>query len=116
MQEDTFWVYDWRKQLCLCSRCKQTYSSFGVTFLIEEFEDESEDNPIPNTDTSTSSTPKRPFKLLLEESAEQAFLQDSNINYESKLNVIYGYNEMSEKLKAYLDTFAKTGKVVTKEV
>jgi hypothetical protein len=127
---DTFWVSGWRNQLCTCPGCKQTYKTLSLTYILEEPErerdDEEENDIAPTTDQSegpseptlasilTSTAPKRPYVSILD-SAEQAFLKNPGMDHESKLNVIQAYTDMSEKLKAFLDTFARSGKVVTKE-
>ncbi|KAJ8290367.1 hypothetical protein GJAV_G00011950 [Gymnothorax javanicus] len=95
-----FWPYFWRSKLCTCISCKRAYVAAGVPFLLDE------------SDTMLAYENRGKAQ-----EAEQDLLTAalSRLDHVQLLEIIYGYNDMKNALKDYLQPFAEDGTAVTPE-
>ncbi|XP_059209031.1 putative E3 ubiquitin-protein ligase UBR7 isoform X2 [Centropristis striata] len=99
-QGAVFWPYSWRSELCTCTSCKRTYVAGEVQFLMDQ------------TDTILAYEKKG-----LDEPFGQHPLMalTSSMNRVQQLEVIYGFNELTTSMTAFLDQCEAEGKMVTVE-
>ncbi|XP_074547724.1 putative E3 ubiquitin-protein ligase UBR7 [Halichoeres trimaculatus] len=95
-----FWPYSWRTKLCTCTSCKRAYVAAEVQFLMDL------------TDTILAYENRG-----LEEPFGQHPLMalTNSMNHAQQLEVIYGFNELTTSITAFLDKCAAEGKTVTVE-
>ncbi|CAK6957003.1 putative E3 ubiquitin-protein ligase UBR7 [Scomber scombrus] len=95
-----FWPYSWRSKLCTCTSCKRAYVAVQVQFLMDQadtilaYENKGLDEPFG----------QHPLMALT-----------SSLNHVQQLEVIYGYNELTTVITAFLEKCAAEGKTVTAE-
>ncbi|KAL7380187.1 hypothetical protein ABVT39_013343 [Epinephelus coioides] len=99
-QGAVFWPYSWRSKLCTCTGCKRAYVAAEVQFLMDQsdtilaYENKGLDEPFG----------QHPLMALT-----------SSMDRVQQLEVIYGFNELTTSLTAFLDQCAAEGKTVTVE-
>ncbi|XP_060939001.1 putative E3 ubiquitin-protein ligase UBR7 [Limanda limanda] len=99
-QGAVFWPYSWRAELCTCTSCKRAYVAAKVQFLMDQF------------DTILAYENK---------GAEEPFGQHplmaltSSMDRVQQLEIIYGFNEMTTALTAFLQQCVTEGKTLTAE-
>uniref|UniRef100_A0A1B6LGN1 UBR-type domain-containing protein n=1 Tax=Graphocephala atropunctata TaxID=36148 RepID=A0A1B6LGN1_9HEMI len=101
----TFWPEGFRKLLCTCNLCLETYKSHNVSFLTDE------------EDTVRSYEDKG--KLRKREAGptqyERGMEALSSLDRVQQMEAILGYNEMKTHLSEYLAKFVENKKVVREE-
>ncbi|KAM3594937.1 uncharacterized protein V6R79_015641 [Siganus canaliculatus] len=99
-QGAVFWPYSWRSKLCTCTSCKKAYVGAGVQFLMD------------HSDTILAYENKG-----LEEPFGQHPLMalTNSMDHMQQLEAIYGFNELTTSISAFLDQCAAEGKTVTVE-
>ncbi|XP_046663572.1 putative E3 ubiquitin-protein ligase UBR7 [Homalodisca vitripennis] len=101
----TFWPEGFRKLLCTCISCMETYKKHNVSFLTDE------------EDTVRSYEDKG--KLRKREAGptqyERGMEALSSLDRVQQMEAILGYNEMKTHLSEYLAKFAENKKVVREE-
>ncbi|XP_037603024.1 putative E3 ubiquitin-protein ligase UBR7 [Sebastes umbrosus] len=99
-QGAVFWPYSWRSELCTCMSCKRVYVAAEVQFLMDQsdtilaYENKGLDEPFG----------QHPLMALT-----------SSMDRVQQLEVIYGFNELTTSMTAFLDQCAAEGKTVTVE-
>lgn len=96
----SFWPEHWRKHLCHCAECKIKLESVKCLYKLEDTIAEYEKIGVHK------------YKEPSEVTGMKAL---SGMNRVQQVEVIHGYNDMKERLSAFLKTFAEDGKVVTAE-
>lgn len=99
---NTFWVNDWRKKLCYCSACKQKYQENAISFIEE---DEQDDDELVSSDTV--------FEDL--ETVGLSKLQQE-CSHEQQIEILRGFNMLTDNFKEFLKPLQESGTVVTKDV
>ncbi|XP_039643049.1 putative E3 ubiquitin-protein ligase UBR7 isoform X1 [Perca fluviatilis] len=95
-----FWPYSWRSKLCTCMSCKRIYVAAEVQFLMDQsdtilaYENKGLDEPFG----------QHPLMALT-----------SSMDRIQQLEVIYGFNELSTSMTAFLEQCVAEGKTVTVE-
>ncbi|XP_038575411.1 putative E3 ubiquitin-protein ligase UBR7 [Micropterus salmoides] len=99
-QGAVFWPYSWRSELCTCTSCKKAYVAAEVQFLMDQ------------SDTILAYENKG-----LEEPFGQHPLMalTNSMDRVQQLEVIYGFNELTTSITAFLDQCVAEGKMVTVE-
>ncbi|KAK9533658.1 hypothetical protein VZT92_008763 [Zoarces viviparus] len=99
-QGAVFWPYSWRSELCTCMSCKRVYVAAEVQFLMDQsdtilaYENRGLDEPFG----------QHPLMALM-----------SSMDRVQQLEVIYGVNELTTSITAFLDQCVTEGKTVTVE-
>ncbi|XP_068582407.1 putative E3 ubiquitin-protein ligase UBR7 [Cebidichthys violaceus] len=99
-QGAVFWPYSWRSELCTCMSCKRVYVAAEVQFLMDQsdtilaYENRGLDEPFG----------QHPLMALT-----------SSMDRVQQLEVIYGVNELTTSITAFLDQCVTEGKTVTVE-
>ncbi|XP_041668133.1 putative E3 ubiquitin-protein ligase UBR7 [Cheilinus undulatus] len=99
-QGAVFWPYSWRSKLCTCTSCKRAYVAAEVQFLMDQsdtilaYENRGLDEPFG----------QHPLIALT-----------NSMNRIQQLEVIYGFNELTTSITAFLDQCVAEGKTVTVE-
>ncbi|XP_071354876.1 putative E3 ubiquitin-protein ligase UBR7 [Trachinotus anak] len=99
-QGAVFWPYSWRSELCTCTDCKRAYVAAEVQFLMDQsdtilaYENKGLDEPFG----------QHPLMALT-----------SSMDRVQQLEVIYGFNELTTSISAFLDQCVAEGKTVTVE-
>ncbi|CAJ1073684.1 putative E3 ubiquitin-protein ligase UBR7 [Xyrichtys novacula] len=99
-QGAVFWPYSWRSKLCTCTDCKRAYVAADVQFLMDQsdtilaYENRGMEEPFG----------QHPLMALT-----------SSMDRAQQLEVIYGFNELTTSITAFLDQCATEGKTVTVE-
>ncbi|XP_069008314.1 putative E3 ubiquitin-protein ligase UBR7 [Embiotoca jacksoni] len=95
-----FWPYGWRSELCTCTSCKRAYVAADVQFLMDQ-----------------SDTVLAYEKKGIEEPFGQHPLMalTSSMDRVQQLEVIYGFNELTTSISAFLEQCCSEGKTVTVE-
>ncbi|TKS65691.1 putative E3 ubiquitin-protein ligase UBR7 [Collichthys lucidus] len=99
-QGAVFWPYSWRSKLCTCISCKKAYVTAEVQFLMDEsdtilaYENKGLDEPFG----------QHPLMALT-----------NSLDRRQQLEVIYGVNELTTTISAFLDQCAAEEKEVTVE-
>ncbi|KAM6913216.1 putative E3 ubiquitin-protein ligase UBR7 [Xenentodon cancila] len=99
-QGAVFWPYSWRSQLCTCTSCKKAYVAAEVPFLMDlsdtvlAYEKKGLDEPFG----------QHPLIALT-----------SSMDRVQQLEVIYGFNELTTSINAFLEQCVSEGKMVTVE-
>ncbi|XP_034531705.1 putative E3 ubiquitin-protein ligase UBR7 [Notolabrus celidotus] len=99
-QGAVFWPYSWRTKLCTCTSCKRAYVAADVQFLMDQsdtilaYENRGLDEPFG----------QHPLMALT-----------NSMNRAQQLEVIYGFNELTTSITAFLDQCVAEGKTVTVE-
>uniref|UniRef100_A0A3B5ADF3 Ubiquitin protein ligase E3 component n-recognin 7 (putative) n=1 Tax=Stegastes partitus TaxID=144197 RepID=A0A3B5ADF3_9TELE len=99
-QGAVFWPYSWRLGLCTCTSCKRAYVAAGVHFLMDQsdtilaYEKKGLDEPFG----------QHPLMALT-----------SSMDRVQQLEVIYGFNELTTSITAFLEQCVSEGKTVTVE-
>ncbi|GAA6213586.1 putative E3 ubiquitin-protein ligase UBR7 [Lates japonicus] len=99
-QGAVFWPYSWRSELCTCTSCKRAYVAAEVQFLMDQsdtvlaYENKGLDEPFG----------QHPLMALT-----------SSMDRVQQLEVIYGFNELTTSISAFLDQCVAEGKTVTVE-
>ncbi|CAN9502145.1 unnamed protein product [Ophioblennius macclurei] len=99
-QGAVFWPYSWRSELCTCTNCKKAYVAAAVHFLMDQ-----------------SDTVLAYEKRGLDEPFGQHPLMalTGSMDHVQQLEVIYGFNELTTSITAFLQQCASEGKTVTEE-
>ncbi|XP_036927212.1 putative E3 ubiquitin-protein ligase UBR7 [Acanthopagrus latus] len=99
-QGAVFWPYSWRSELCTCTSCKKAYVAAEVQFLMDQsdtvlaYENKGMEEPFG----------QHPLMALT-----------SSMDRVRQLEVIYGFNELTTSISAFLEQCAAEGKTVTVE-
>uniref|UniRef100_A0A8C2ZCM0 Ubiquitin protein ligase E3 component n-recognin 7 n=1 Tax=Cyclopterus lumpus TaxID=8103 RepID=A0A8C2ZCM0_CYCLU len=99
-QGAVFWPYSWRAELCTCMSCKRVYVADEVQFLMDQsdtilaYENKGLDEPFG----------QHPLMALT-----------NSMDRVHQLEVIYGFNELTTSITAFLDQCVAEGKTVTVE-
>ncbi|XP_070698118.1 putative E3 ubiquitin-protein ligase UBR7 [Pempheris klunzingeri] len=99
-QGAVFWPYSWRSELCTCTDCKRAYVAAEVPFLMDQtdtilaYENKGLDEPFG----------QHPLMALT-----------NSMNRVQQLEVIYGFNELTTSISAFLEECVAEGKTVTVE-
>ncbi|KAL3049181.1 putative E3 ubiquitin-protein ligase UBR7 isoform X1 [Trematomus bernacchii] len=99
-QGAVFWPYSWRSQLCTCMSCKKLYVAAEVQFLMDQsdtilaYENKGMDEPFG----------QHPLMALT-----------NSMDRVQQLEVIYGFNEFTTSMTAFLEQCVAEGKTVTVE-
>ncbi|XP_041827490.1 putative E3 ubiquitin-protein ligase UBR7 [Melanotaenia boesemani] len=99
-QGAVFWPYSWRSELCTCTTCKKAYVAAEVQFLMDQsdtilaYEKKGLDEPFG----------QHPLMALT-----------SSMDRVQQLEVIYGFNELTTSVSAFLQQSISEGKTVTVE-
>ncbi|XP_070835711.1 putative E3 ubiquitin-protein ligase UBR7 isoform X1 [Chaetodon trifascialis] len=99
-QGAVFWPYGWRSKLCTCTSCKKAYVAAEVQFLMDlsdtilAYENEGLAEPFG----------QHPLMMLT-----------NSMDRVQQLEVIYGFNELTTSINAFLDQCVAEGKTVTAE-
>uniref|UniRef100_UPI0037E7B9DF putative E3 ubiquitin-protein ligase UBR7 n=1 Tax=Semicossyphus pulcher TaxID=241346 RepID=UPI0037E7B9DF len=99
-QGAVFWPYSWRSKLCTCTSCKRAYVAAEVQFLMDQsdtilaYENKGLDQPFG----------QHPLMALT-----------NSMNRAQQLEVIYGFNELTTSITAFLEQCVAEGKTVTVE-
>ncbi|XP_070776926.1 putative E3 ubiquitin-protein ligase UBR7 [Enoplosus armatus] len=99
-QGAVFWPYSWRSELCTCTSCKKAYVAAEVQFLMDQsdtilaYENKGLDEPFG----------QHPLMALT-----------NSMDRVQQLEVIYGFNELTTSITAFLDQCVVEGKTVTVE-
>ncbi|XP_054263286.1 putative E3 ubiquitin-protein ligase UBR7 [Macrosteles quadrilineatus] len=103
----TFWPENFRKLLCVCSSCKETYASLGVLFLTDEGDTvrayEEEGKARKRSAGAGVTQYERGMEAL------------SSLDRVQQMEAILSYNEMKTHLSEYLAKFVENKKVVREE-
>uniref|UniRef100_A0A8P4JXK4 Putative E3 ubiquitin-protein ligase UBR7 n=1 Tax=Dicentrarchus labrax TaxID=13489 RepID=A0A8P4JXK4_DICLA len=97
-QGAVLWPYSWRSELCTCTGCKKAYVAAEVQFLMDQsdtilaYENKGLDEPFG----------QHPLMALT-----------NSMDRVQQLEVIYGVNEMTTAITAFLDQCVAEGKTVT---
>ncbi|KAK2826070.1 hypothetical protein Q5P01_020284 [Channa striata] len=95
-----FWPYSWRSELCTCTSCKRAYVAAEVQFLMDQsdtilaYENRGLEEPFG----------QHPLMALI-----------SSMDRVQQLEVIYGFNELTTSISAFLNQCVAEGKTVTVE-
>ncbi|XP_026209738.1 putative E3 ubiquitin-protein ligase UBR7 [Anabas testudineus] len=95
-----FWPYSWRSELCTCTSCKRIYVAAEVQFLMDQsdtilaYENKGLDEPFG----------QHPLMALTH-----------SMDRVQQLEVIYGFNELTTSITAFLEQCVAEGKTVTVE-
>ena len=106
----TFWEPGWRAQLCLCSLCISLYQAEGLSFLLEESQQEDDG------ETSGDTTPSRAAQSVDLNAAGMQELQAHVPDVSQQLNILHEVDYMQTELRSFLAPLAQSGTVVTKDV
>ncbi|XP_035465252.2 putative E3 ubiquitin-protein ligase UBR7 [Scophthalmus maximus] len=99
-QGAVFWPYSWRSELCTCTNCKRAYVAAEVQFLMDQ------------SDTILAYENKG----LNEPFGQHPLMALTNsLDRVQQLEIIYGYNEMTTSITAFLEQCVAEGKTVTVE-
>ncbi|KAM4542130.1 putative E3 ubiquitin-protein ligase UBR7 isoform 1-T1 [Odontesthes bonariensis] len=99
-QGAVFWPYSWRSELCTCTSCKKAYVAADVQFLMDQ------------SDTILAYEKKG----LVEPFGQHPLMAlTSSLDRVQQLEVIYGFNELTTSISAFLEQFVSEGKTVTVE-
>lgn len=101
-----FWPENWRTHLCVCADCKTMYDAERISFLVDL------------NDTVHAYEEKGKAKALenqTESQYEQGMKALSSLERTKQVEAISEYNSMKDKLKDFLQGFAKNKKVVREE-
>ncbi|CAG5866420.1 unnamed protein product, partial [Menidia menidia] len=99
-QGAVFWPYSWRSELCTCTSCKKAYVAADVQFLMDQ------------SDTILAYEQKG----LAEPFGQHPLMAlTSSMDRVQQLEVIYGFNELTTSISAFLERCAAEGKTVTVE-
>eukprot|EP01099_Mayorella_cantabrigiensis_P006847 TRINITY_DN5853_c0_g1_i1.p1 TRINITY_DN5853_c0_g1~~TRINITY_DN5853_c0_g1_i1.p1 ORF type:complete len:454 (-),score=102.23 TRINITY_DN5853_c0_g1_i1:60-1421(-) len=107
----------WKKSICKCQNCLSLFQNHCVSFLEDKQDedtdgDEEEDEPgIEGSEKSQEGF--KNSNSIIEETTSQ--LLQSIPSVVDRLELIYRYNTLSDRLKAFLAPFAQSGVAVTKE-
>ncbi|XP_073339539.1 putative E3 ubiquitin-protein ligase UBR7 [Pagrus major] len=99
-QGAVFWPYSWRSELCTCTSCKKAYVAAEVQFLMDQsdtvlaYENKGMEEPFG----------QHPLMALT-----------NSMDRVRQLEVIYGFNELTTSISAFLEQCAAEGKTVTVE-
>ncbi|KAK5857389.1 hypothetical protein PBY51_010639 [Eleginops maclovinus] len=99
-QGAVFWPYSWRSKLCTCMSCKKLYVAAEVQFLMDlsdtilAYENKGMDQPFG----------QHPLMALT-----------NSMDRVQQLEVIYGFNELTTSITAFLEQCVAEGKTVTVE-
>ncbi|XP_035023594.2 putative E3 ubiquitin-protein ligase UBR7 [Hippoglossus stenolepis] len=99
-QGAVFWPYSWRSELCTCTSCKRAYVAAEVQFLMDQsdtilaYENKGLDEPFG----------QHPLMALT-----------SSMDRVQQLEIIYGFNELTTSISAFLHQCVADGKTLTVE-
>ncbi|XP_055638651.1 putative E3 ubiquitin-protein ligase UBR7 [Toxorhynchites rutilus septentrionalis] len=99
-----FWNDGWRKHLCRCSTCMESYRDLKVEFLLNESDTVLwyEENGRVKTEARGS----------LDQQATEAFNRMGRVQ---QVEILSGYNRLKERLNEFFNTFVTNNQVVTEK-
>lgn len=98
----SFWLNDWRKELCQCVECMEMYKRGDIEFITDM------------EDTVQYYTEQGKAKGRPRISAEDMLMSTiSNMDHVAKIEAITCYNKLKSKLTDFLATFVSKDQVIT---
>lgn len=96
----TFWNDGWRNQLCRCTKCMADYKDLNVEFLIDE-------------EDTVKWYEENGRVMRQNEINELGIAAWNKIGRVKQVEILSGFNLMTERLKEFFDSFVSSRQVVT---